>query len=318
MPNLSSINTRPWLDNRYRHIVLLIDGAADRPQASLGNQTPLMAAHMPHLSELCRIHPTKSFSSIPSGCQSGSEVANLTILGYEDVAEQIDGRASLEALALDIVINSRELAYRCDFHNFPSQPIHCDFGRLIKGLAHRHIFITKEINTEQSVLEDRLIKVLRDSGIAGGCRLWSPSGPLSSFPPFVQRYNMAAGMVAAAPVIRGIGKLLGFETPTVNGATGDVDTDLSAKMRAAATLARRFPFTFVHVEGTDEASHRRDPLAKKDLLERIDSELVGPLVDYAREQTDTALTILTDHYTDSQTGKHLSIPVPYLFIPPIQ
>jgi 2,3-bisphosphoglycerate-independent phosphoglycerate mutase len=117
-------------------------------------------------------------------------------------------------------------------------------------------------------------------------------------------------LVAAPGAAAGAARLLGAEVVTPYGATGGPDTALKAKAitacEALAVGARR---VVVHVGGPDEASHERDPEAKAAILERVDRELLPPLIDAARE-AGGALRVCPDHGCDPHTGAHDSAPVP--------
>ncbi len=84
---------------------------ADYPIAELGNRTPLQAAHTPHLDLLARKGKLGLVRTIPVGLPPGSDVANLSIFGY-DPAACFTGRAPLEAAAMGIRLGPRDVAFR--------------------------------------------------------------------------------------------------------------------------------------------------------------------------------------------------------------
>jgi len=61
------------------------------------------------------------------------------------------------------------------------------------------------------------------------------------------------------------------------------------------------------VEGPDMAAHRCEPHLKRELIERLDRELIGPLW-----QQGVRLAVTCDHGTSSVSGRHLSTPVPFV------
>ncbi|WP_165044388.1 cofactor-independent phosphoglycerate mutase [Dysgonomonas sp. ZJ709] len=94
-------------------IIILGDGMADEPIASLGNKTPLQAAHKPYIDLLAAKGMSGELDTIPAGFKPGSEIANLSVLGY-DVPKVFEGRGSLEAASMGIDILPREMAMRCN------------------------------------------------------------------------------------------------------------------------------------------------------------------------------------------------------------
>jgi 2,3-bisphosphoglycerate-independent phosphoglycerate mutase len=96
-----------------KYIIILGDGMADEPIESLGNRTPLQAANIPNMDKLAQLGKTGLLQTIPEGMLPGSEVANLSVLGY-DVEKVLEGRGSLEAASMGIEIEPDELALRCN------------------------------------------------------------------------------------------------------------------------------------------------------------------------------------------------------------
>lgn len=94
-------------------IVILGDGMADEPIEALGNKTPLQAANKPYIDLLASKGKSGLLDTIPAGFKPGSEIANLSVLGY-DVPKVFEGRGSLEAASMDIDIAPDEMAMRCN------------------------------------------------------------------------------------------------------------------------------------------------------------------------------------------------------------
>ena len=96
-----------------KYLIILGDGMADEPIGELGDKTPLQAAHIPTIDHLAAIGRTGMLDTIPAGFPPGSEIANLSVLGY-DVAKVFEGRGSLEAASMGIAIADDEMAMRCN------------------------------------------------------------------------------------------------------------------------------------------------------------------------------------------------------------
>ncbi len=140
--------------------------------------------------------------------------------------------------------------------------------------------------------------------------LWSP-GKKPAMPAFESRFGIAGAVISAVNLVRGIGRLIGWDVIRVPGATGYVDTDYAAKGRYAIDALRDYDLVLVHVEAPDEASHDKDLKAKIRAIEQIDHEIVGPLMARADQQGDLRLLVVPDHLTSVQDGKHKREPVPF-------
>ena len=96
-----------------KYVVCVPDGCADEPIDSLGGRTPLEAAAMPTLARLAARGEVGRAAVIPAGYPPGSDVGNMSILGF-DPAKYHTGRAPIEAAALGIELGPDEVAYRCN------------------------------------------------------------------------------------------------------------------------------------------------------------------------------------------------------------
>jgi len=94
-------------------IIILGDGMADEPIAELGNKTPLQVAEKPYIDMLAAKGKSGELDTIPEGFKPGSEIANLSVLGY-DIPKVFEGRGSLEAASMGIDILPSEMAMRCN------------------------------------------------------------------------------------------------------------------------------------------------------------------------------------------------------------
>jgi 2,3-bisphosphoglycerate-independent phosphoglycerate mutase len=100
-------------DLSMKYVILLGDGMSDWPVEELGNKTPLQAAHTPHMDALARLGKTGQALTIPEGMSTGSDVAALTILGY-DTRHLYTGRSPLEAASIGIQLQPTDVALRCN------------------------------------------------------------------------------------------------------------------------------------------------------------------------------------------------------------
>jgi 2,3-bisphosphoglycerate-independent phosphoglycerate mutase len=96
-----------------KYVICVPDGCADEPLAELGGRTPLEAAAMPNLAKLAARGEVGRAAVIPDGLPPGSDVGNMSILGY-DPALFHTGRAPIEAAALGLRLPPDQVAYRCN------------------------------------------------------------------------------------------------------------------------------------------------------------------------------------------------------------
>jgi 2,3-bisphosphoglycerate-independent phosphoglycerate mutase len=134
-------------------------------------------------------------------------------------------------------------------------------------------------------------------------------------PKFKDYTGLNAGAVSATALIKGICKQLGMDVITPPGATGGVDSDLNAKADAAAKMLEEKDFVFVHVKGTDAASHDGNARAKVDVIERID-RMIGRILD--RVGSELVIAFTGDHTTPVDVKEHTSDPVPFMLYLPFQ
>jgi 2,3-bisphosphoglycerate-independent phosphoglycerate mutase len=146
-----------------KYIILLGDGMADYPLTELSGMTPLEAARKPNIDSLARNGIGGLLQTIPTGMGAGSDVANLSILGYDPV-RYYTGRGPLEAASMGVKLAKGEVAFRCNFitekdgriedysagHITSSETEHLikalnesfDLGRFYRGVRYRNLFVT--------------------------------------------------------------------------------------------------------------------------------------------------------------------------------
>ncbi len=96
-----------------KYVVLLGDGMADYPCQKLGGKTPLECAFTPFLDQIAAEGTLGLVDTIPKGFTPGSDVANLSVLGYNP-EETYTGRGPLEAASMGINLAPDDIAYRCN------------------------------------------------------------------------------------------------------------------------------------------------------------------------------------------------------------
>ena len=127
-----------------KHLIILGDGMADWPVEALGGKTLLQYADTPHFDFLAKNGRCGMLKTVPDGFHPGSEVANSSILGY-DQHLVYEGRGPLEAASIGVELSDDDLALRCNFV--------CLEGDLLKNHS------CGRLETEES---DILIKYLKE------------------------------------------------------------------------------------------------------------------------------------------------------------
>ena len=96
-----------------KYIVVLGDGMSDEPVEALGGKTPLEAACIPTMDALASMGQLGMVQNVPAGMSPGSEVANLSVLGY-DPRRDFTGRSPLEALSVGVAMEPEDVVFRCN------------------------------------------------------------------------------------------------------------------------------------------------------------------------------------------------------------
>ncbi|MDP6612389.1 MAG: cofactor-independent phosphoglycerate mutase [Candidatus Hydrothermarchaeota archaeon] len=180
-----------------RYIVIIGDGMADYPLEELDGRTPLQAADTPNMNRIAAQGRCGLLRTIPEGMKAGSDIANLSILGY-DPRKCYTGRGPLEAASIGVELGDNDLAFRCNLITEEDGRIkdYCadhinsgearalieevghafsDVGEFYPGVSYRHLFVLRNSNQElettppHDVLKGRINEHLvkpRDSSIA--------------------------------------------------------------------------------------------------------------------------------------------------------
>ncbi|MEJ2057053.1 MAG: cofactor-independent phosphoglycerate mutase [Desulfofustis sp.] len=154
-----------------KYLILVGDGMGDHPIAEIDRRTPLQAAFTPAMDGLCRRAQLFKVATVPPGFHPGSDVANMSLLGY-DPARYYTGRAPLEAASMAIDLADDETAFRCNLVTLAQdgeqttmvdfsaghidsseaaeliQAIQREYGsgqfRFFPGISYRHLLVAKE------------------------------------------------------------------------------------------------------------------------------------------------------------------------------
>ncbi len=282
-------------------------------------------------------NPTRYY---PYGRASLEALANDIYLDEDEIAFRcnaikIDNQDKIYSASADY----DEAIYRQDFIRH-----YLDF-RFYRGQDYRNILIVKEsrikpsdlvlfpphenlgknINdimpagktAEASSLAEKLNCFIGESKIYGQDGLvlwpWSPSLDVK-LPSFALRHGIEGAIITAMDFFRGIGIASGLEAKRIPGVTGFSDTNLNNKLTYAISALKNKDIVFIHINAPDEESHKKDAYGKVTILERIDQEIIGPLVAYLEKayQGRYRMAVLADHYSFTDAGGHGSEPTPFI------
>jgi 2,3-bisphosphoglycerate-independent phosphoglycerate mutase len=94
-------------------VIIQGDGMPDHPVPELGNRTPLEAARTPNMDEIAKRGVFGLVKTIPEGLPPGSDVGNLSVLGY-DPTLYYTGRSPLEAASIGVDVRETDVTFRCN------------------------------------------------------------------------------------------------------------------------------------------------------------------------------------------------------------
>ena len=368
-----------------KYLILIGDGMADWPIASLGNRTPLEAADKPNMDFMAANGAMGMVQVVPREMYPGSDVSNMSIIGY-DPKEVYTGRSPLEAASMGVSLGRDDVAVRCNvvaLRNSGADSEMEDFSaghistgeaaellaalqekvdgqgdglgrlgiRFYPGVSYRHLMVWpggndalettpphdihgKKITEylprgEGSDLLLSLMELSREvfpdhpvnrkraaTGKLPGNSIWLwGQGKAPRIPTFREKYGLDGSVVAAVDLIKGIGIYAGLSVVGVPGATGYVDTNFKGKAEYALRELETKDFVLIHVEAPDEAGHNGSAPDKVRAIERIDREMLGPILDRARSGGDLSVLVLPDHPTPVAIRTHSQEPVPFVFYP---
>lgn len=149
-----------------KYVILVPDGMADYPDSALDNKTPLESADTPNMDSIVKQGILGEVSTIPAGMTPASDVANMSILGY-DPQKYYSGRGPLEAANLGIELKDDDIAFRCNLitHSedilidysaghisnkeskilidFLNRELKAESYNFYPGISYRHLFVIK-------------------------------------------------------------------------------------------------------------------------------------------------------------------------------
>lgn len=256
-----------------------------------------------------------------------AEYAEKTMVDYSsgeittaEAAELI--RAVDEAFRTDEILFYPGISYRhcMIWHQGPVglnlTPPHDISDRKITEYLPQNPVILELMKRSYEILKDHPInqdRIARGLNPANSIWLWG-EGTRPGVTGFEAAYGVKASVISAVDLIKGIGLCAGMKVIEVEGATGNIDTNFKGKGEAALkTLLEGQDLVYIHVEAPDECGHHGDLEGKIQAIERIDQDIVGPLLKGLEEAgEDYSILVMPDHPTPISIKTHISDPIPYL------
>jgi 2,3-bisphosphoglycerate-independent phosphoglycerate mutase len=191
-------------------------------------------------------------------------------------------------------------------HDHPNQPA---AGHMPQGPGAE---LFKELMSRASkILEGHPVnqaRVAAGKPPANAIWLWG-QGKAPHMTPFSELHQLEGAIISGVDLVRGVALLAGWTRIDVPGATGYLDTDYAAKGIFGIDALEKYDIVCIHVEAPDEASHEGRPDAKVEALERIDSDIVGPIREALAAYDQWRILITPDHSTLLRTRAHDRAPV---------
>jgi 2,3-bisphosphoglycerate-independent phosphoglycerate mutase len=167
-----------------------------------------------------------------------------------------------------------------------------------------------EILKNHEVNKDRVAR-----GLNPGNSIWVwGQGKKPALDSFSHKFGITGSVISAVDLIKGIGLCAGLEAISVPGATGTLETNFAGKACAAIEEFKKGrDFVYIHVEAPDECSHQGSRADKIEALERIDAEVLNPLLEWLESDgTPFRILVVPDHRTPLSLRTHTADPVPYV------
>ncbi len=220
---------------------------------------------------------------------------------------------------------------------------------LFSGVSYRHLLLRKDLKKagplipphdisdkvikdylpiDKSILSlmERSYEILKNHPVnlnrikegknpANSIWVWG-EGTKPSIENYKEKFGVTGSVISAVDLIKGIAILSGLKSIDVEGATGNVHTDFSAKAKAGIeALKNGDEYLYLHIEAADESGHQGSLSDKVKSIELIDRKVIKPIYEYLLEtKEEFRLLVLPDHPTPIALKTHTSEPVPFVLV----
>lgn len=314
-----------------KHAVLcIIDGMTDEG---------FSFSKLPYASAMARCGASGYFDTVPLGFEVESYPCIASLLGIPAEDLPTYARGYLEAVGAGLAIERDDLILRASWLTLaddgllhgpapppltaPPLPPGCEYHSLggykailiLRGSAHMlpsiktfapHACVGQYLADVLPTGEPRLRSLIRLSQ-QGEKRVLIPWGQSVACQLPVARYRAAA--LGAALIFAGLTQAMGFDFYTKPGFNGEISTDLVGKTQLALKLAQQYPLVVLHINGADEAAHRRNAVQKQMFLNMVGELVLKPLL-----KARLPLLVCADHGASPASGLHIGGPQPFALV----
>ncbi len=201
-------------------------------------------------------------------------------------------------------------------NHFSLTPPHDISDRKITEYLPSDKTILSLMKRSHEILKDHpvnLDRIKRGLHPANSIWIWG-NGTKPNLDLYKDKFGLSGAVISAVDLIKGIGKCAGLDVIDVEGATGTVHTNFDGKAKASIdALKKGADFVYIHLEGADEAGHRKEIENKVRAIELIDEKIVAPLLSYLEDENEEYnILVMPDHPTPLAIRTHTSDPIPYL------
>ena len=312
-----------------KYVIVLGDGMADEPIEAAGGKTPLQLADKPVMDEMAKVSEQGIAYTVPSNLPAGSDVANLSMLGY-DPQVYYSGRSPLEALSIGVDMKDTDIALRCNVVTVSEDEDYED--KTI--IDHSAGEITSE---EAAILIEAVRKELEDDeykfypGVSyRHLTIWDHGEVVELVPPhdvlgqkigqYLPKQEKLKEMMEKSFDI--------LNHHPINEARAEkglnkansiwfwgAGTNYHGKAMAAveALLEKNDDFAYIHVEAPDEMGHQGSLENKIKAIEHLDKEVVKVVKEELEKAgEDFRILIGPDHPTPIAIRTHSKEPIPFM------
>lgn len=145
--------------------------------------------------------------------------------------------------------------------------------------------------------------------------LW-PWGPCRkvNIESFKEKHKKVGTLISGIDLVCGMGIALNMNSIKPKGCNGYSNTSLTSKLKEGLKALEKDDIVIIHINGLDELAHTKNYYEKLKFIEKIQSELIIPMIESLKNKGDYNMTITCDHRTDSSTGNHEALDVPRINI----
>ena len=327
-----------------KYVIVLGDGMADEPIEAAGGKTPLQLADKPVMDEMAKVSEQGIAYTVPSNLPAGSDVANLSMLGY-DPQVYYSGRSPLEALSIGVDMKDTDIALRCNVVTVSEDedyedktiidhsageitseeaailvelvPPHDVLGQKIGQYLPKQEKLKEMMKKSFDILDHHPINEARAKrGLNKANSIWFwGAGTKPALDDFKEKTGMNGAMVSAVDLLKGIAVGANMRNLDVEGANGGLDTNYHGKAMAAveALLEKNDDFAYIHVEAPDEMGHQGSLENKIKAIEHLDKEVVKVVKEELEKAgEDFRILIGPDHPTPIAIRTHSKEPIPFM------